>query len=280
MIGDISPLDYLKMYGEDKFEDFILNKKSKNRRIVASCIGVIKECKGMRKCMITFTPRDGKSSTIKKLRTQFFEILSNKKSNKNGDKSIKYISNIEFSKKNNIPHIHIVIFFKNEQPIINAYNELLKKNNMNKKSNDIKFEKDGLKIHPLYIIKDYRYFNLELEVYKHSYFKNFRFFSSSRKSIPRNIILYLYKELKFKTKDKYEEILELIDKKQIIITTDKNLKYKFSKTLLISEKLIGENYVFIFKKVVLTYKIKVFVKNRKKGKIKYVPRKKSIILDI
>lgn len=279
MIGDISPLDYLKMYGEDKFEDFILNKKSKNRRIVASCIGVIKECKGMRKCMITFTPRDGKFSTIKKLRTQFFEILSNKKSNKNGDKSIKYISNIEFSKKNNIPHIHIVIFFKNEQPIINAYNELLKKNNMNKKSNDIKFEKDGHKVYPIYIIKDYRYFNLKLEVYKHSYFKNFRFFSSSRKSIPRNIILYLYKELKFKTKDKYGEILDLIDKKQIIISTDKNLKYKFSKTLLISEKLIKENYILILKKTVCKYRIKKLIKENKRKRVKFVPKKKSIILD-
>jgi len=283
MMNSSSRVGFMYLINQDKYEDFILNKKNKNRRIVGSCLGVIRETKGMKRCMVTLTPKDCQMCTLKKLRTNFFNILESKKNRKyNGDESIKYISNIEFSEINQIPHIHIVLFYKNKKPILDTFTKVLKINKMNRKSNDLRFESEKYKVNHLYIIKDYRFFNSNLELYKHFNYKNFRFFTSSRKSIPRKVILYLYRTLKFKTTNKYSEILNLIDKKLLLITTNEiNCSEYLQNRLLTIKSLnkIGNNYVYIFKNIRCTYKIKRLIKGRKPKRIKFISRKRKVILD-
>ena len=137
----------------------------------------------------------------------------NKRNKNNGDLGIKYFSNIEFTKTSQ-PHLHIQLFYSNLNPIKKAYEAVLCKNYKNDQSNSLCLAKDNSKNFN-YVIKDYINFDLQLEQFKH-HFRNVNFTTSSQKSISNSIVKYIYKNYKFKTKNRYKEILSAIDNKTII----------------------------------------------------------------
>jgi len=87
--------------------DFLNKRKKYNKRIVAKYLALYTENSHKKKCLITLTPKDGKLQTTVKLRQEFLKKLNRYKNNlKDGDKSIQYFCNIEFTPMC-IPHLHM-----------------------------------------------------------------------------------------------------------------------------------------------------------------------------
>jgi len=272
----------------------------KNKRIVAKYLALCTECSHMKKCMVTLTPYDGKLSTLIKIRQEFFKTLNKvKRYKKNPDLSIKYFSNIEFT-KSRIPHIHIQLFYTNKIPIVKTYERMLCKGFINNQSNSLSFAKKN-DTNFQYVIKDYLTYDEKLEKHKSKH-KNINYYSCSNKSVSNPVVKYLYRQLKFKTYNKYKEILEQIHQGLVVIFSNYNEKEKFNKNvdkyqkkrnlLLQSSYKVGGKYVYIFSKYyiidkylnikkgkVCTYKIKRLIKGRKVVRIKLNSKKRKIILD-
>lgn len=195
-----------------KEDSIFLNKRIKyNKRVVAQYLALYTENSHLKKCLITLTPNDAKLSTTLKMRRDFFKKLNRYKMNKkDGDETIKYFSNIEFNKHYE-SHVHIQIFYTNLKPIKKAFDSITK-NNI--EANSIEIAKNNKLIFN-YVIKDYRNTNLELERLKET--RKIQFITSSRKTITNKIIRYLFRTLDFKSKNRYNEILELIEQKKIEI---------------------------------------------------------------
>jgi len=261
-----------------KHKNFIDKIKSNNKKVIAQYLALYTENSHLKKCLITFTPFDGKLSTVLKIRREFFKLLNRYKRNKKdgGDLGIKYFSNIEFTKTSQ-PHLHIQLFYSNLNPIKKAYDAVLCKNYKNDQSNSLCLAKDNSKNFN-YVIKDYINFDLQLEQFKH-HFRNVNFTTSSQKSISNSIVKYIYKNYKFKTKNRYKEILSAINNETIIISRDRKdsvyIKSHIQKNTtnsksikLISKEKIGVNYVYLFEEVDVRVKIKSKYKNSNKFKSK------------
>lgn len=98
-----------------------------------------------------------------------------------------------------------------------------------------------------YAIKDYLTFDYDLEKFKH-HFKGVNFITSSQKSISNSIVRYLFNNLSFKTKNRYKEILQMIQKGLIVIS-----KYKINISKIKNKRVkfkskIEVNYVYVFEK--------------------------------
>lgn len=198
----------------EKDQIFLNKRKKYNKRIVAQYLALYTENTDLKKCLITLTPRDGKMSTTLQLRKIFFKKLNRYKMNKkDGDKTIKYFSNIEFN-GNFQTHLHIQLFYTNLKPIKKAFDYILNLKNSNPNSNSLEIAKNH-KLKFNYVIKDYRNTSLALEKLKST--RKIQYVTSSRKAITNKIIRYLFRTLTFKTKNKYNEILKLIENKEIEI---------------------------------------------------------------
>lgn len=265
-----------------KHQNFIDKIKSNNKKVIAQYLALYTENSHLKKCLITLTPYDGKLSTVLKIRREFFKLLNRYKRNKNnGDLSIKYFSNIEFTKTSQ-PHLHIQLFYSNLNPIKKAYEAVLCKNYKNDQSNSLCLAKDNSKNFN-YVIKDYINFDLQLEQFKH-HFRNVNFTTSSQKSISNSIVKYIYKNYKFKTKNRYKEILSAILNETIIISRDKKdslyIKSHITKNstnsksikLILKEK-VGVHYIYLFEEVDI--KVKRKCKNKDKTKNEYKNSSKS-----
>ena len=101
---------------------------------------------------------------------------------------------------------------------------------------------------------------------------NVNFTTSSQKSISNSIVKYIYKNYKFKTKNRYKEILSAILNETIIISKNKKdsvyIKSHIQKNTtnsksikLISKEKVGVNYVYLFEEV----DFKVNVKSKEKS---------------
>jgi hypothetical protein len=264
-------------YQNKKEKNFIDKIKSNNKKVIAQYLALYTECISLKKCLITLTPYDGKLSTTLEIRREFFKKLNTYKRTKtDGDLSIKYFSNIEFTKTSQ-PHLHIQLFYTNKVPIEKAYKAMTCSNYQNTQANNINYANDNEKTFN-YVIKDYMEFDLQREQFKH-HFKGVNFTTSSQKSISNSIVKYLFKTLTFKTKNRYKEILEMIDKGLIVISNkivsikkvkseykiknrDKNNRIKF-----VSKSKVGINNIYIFENKVKRKKIKRYKKNIKKGKV-------------
>ena len=260
-----------------KHQNFIDKIKSNNKKVIAQYLALYTENAHLKKCLITFTPFDGKLSTVLKIRREFFKLLNRYKRNKNnGDLGIKYFSNIEFTKTSQ-PHLHIQLFYSNLNPIKKAYEAVLCKNYKNDQSNSLSLAKDNSKNFN-YVIKDYINFDLQLEQFKH-HFRNVNFTTSSQKSISNSIVKYIYKNYKFKTRNRYKEILSAILNETIIISKNKKdsvyIKSHIQKNTtnsksikLISKEKVGVNYVYLFEEVDFKVNVKSKYKNSNKYKRK------------
>lgn len=251
----------------------------KNRRVIAQYLALYTECIGMKKIMITFTPNDKTMNTLIKMRKIFFTKLNRYKRNKNGDLTIKYFSNIEFT-SSGVPHIHIQLFYLvSKTPIEKAYKYLVNSKVKNTNKNSISYAKDDTQDFD-YVIKDYKNFNYNLELKKRTY-KDIKFITSSQKTISNKVIRFLLNKLTFKTKNKYKEILELIQNGLLSIfkdtknkKKDKNIinthlkKYKFNKKVTV-----------LFNNTIGIYKIYLFSKRSKHRALKnkkYIKRRRTI----
>ena len=103
------------------------------------------------------------------------------------------------------------------------------------------------------MIKDYLYsrFDISREHYKADTIQSYkrqgvsiRYITSSRKQITNDIVRYLLRTLNFTTKDKYQEILNLIDNGDIQI--NKNIEYPILKGVIKSYVNISKYEVIIF----------------------------------
>ena len=204
------------------FED---KRKQLNKKVVAQYLSLYTENTHLKKAMVTITPSDGKLLTILGMRKKFFKKLGKTKiQKKNQDLSIKYFSVIEWTKTSQ-PHLHIQLFYTNIEPIKKAFNFVVDSDNTiankisynNSKKSNVKFN---------YVIKDYLYsrFDISREHYKADTIQSYkrqgvsiRYITSSRKQITNDIVRYLLRTLNFTTKDKYQEILNLIDSGKIQI---------------------------------------------------------------
>ena len=167
------------------------------------------------------------------------------------------------------------MFYSNLNPIKKAYEAVLCKNYKNDQSNSLSLAKDNSKNFN-YVIKDYINFDLQLEQFKH-HFRNVNFTTSSQKSISNSIVKYIYKNYKFKTKNRYKEILSAILNETIIISKNKKdsvyIKSHIQKNTtnsksikLISKEKIGVNYVYLFEEVDVRVNGKSKYKNSNKFK--------------
>ena len=144
------------------------------------------------------------------------------------------------------------------------------------------YHKDYAKDHSKsfnYVIKDYMEFDLQRELFKHK-FRGVNFITSSQKRLSNGVIKYLLKELKFKSKNRYKEILEMLDKKLIIISknnvvsfkkvrSEYKVKNRDSKTKIkfVSIFKVGVNNIYIFEKRVRRKKIRRFKRNDRRGEM-------------
>ena len=198
----------------EKDQIFLAKRSKYNRRIVAQYLALYTENSHLKKCMITLTPKDGLISTTLKMRKDFFKKLNRyKKNKKDGDTTIKYFSNVEFNEHYQ-SHLHIQIFYTSLKPIKKAFDSMINFINDNTNANTIEIAKNHKLIFN-YVIKDYRNTNLALERLKAT--KTIQYITSSRKAITNKIIRYLFRTLDFKSKNGYNEILELIEQKKIEI---------------------------------------------------------------
>lgn len=250
-----------KLTKADKY--FLFIRRKHNNRIVASYLALYAENKHLKKAMVTFTPKDSKLSTTIEMKKDFIEILSRYKRLKNGDTTVKYFSNIEFT-KNIIPHIHIQLFYTSNNTILKAYNYVLNKHKNNFNANSIIYAINNNLIFT-YVIKDYLYTDLTMERTKQMY--NVKYISSSRKSLNLKIIKYLYRVYTFKTNIRYIELLNAINKGIIVI---KKHDFKPKPKRALSKYGIGQYCIIIFKEKTKKppYKIKRLIKNQKAIKIK------------
>lgn len=256
-------------YKNKKEKNFIDKIKSNNKKVIAQYLALYTECISLKKCLVTLTPHDGKLSTTLEIRREFFKKLNTYKRTKtDGDLSIKYFSNIEFTKTSQ-PHLHIQLFYTNKVPIEKAYKAMTCSNYQNTQANNINYANDNEKTFN-YVIKDYMEFDLQREQFKH-HFKGVNFTTSSQKSISNSIVKYLFKALSFKTKNRYKEILEMIEKGLIVISTHNILSLKKIrndyKIKFVSKSKVGINNIYIFENKVKRKKIKRYKKNINKGKI-------------
>ncbi|MBT5492053.1 MAG: hypothetical protein HN887_06875 [Campylobacteraceae bacterium] len=251
--------------------DFITNAKRKNKRIVAQYLALYTECSHLKKCLVTFTPADGRLSTLIEIRQDFFKLLNRYKRNKkDGDLTIKYFSNIEFTKTSQ-PHIHIQLFFTNKAPIIKVFESVVCIEYDNTHTNSLSFANDNSKIFT-YTIKNYLNFDLQLEKLKY-HFKDLKYITSSQKSISNTMVKYLFRTVKFKTKNnRYKEILNHISNGTIVIKDNKCI-------IDDSIKLDTKNKIHKNKKVKRSkehlYKIKDKIRRYKR---KYKSSKKVIVI--
>lgn len=155
-------------------DDLIFLKKrfKYNRRIIAQYLALYTENTHLKKCLITLTPHDCKLSTALNMRRDFFKKLNRYKLNKkDGDKTIKYFSNVEFNQHYQT-HMHIQVFYTNIKPIKKAFDFVTKKNTQ---ANSIEIANNHKLIFD-YVIKDYRNTNLALERLKET--RNIQFITS------------------------------------------------------------------------------------------------------
>jgi hypothetical protein len=250
--------------------NFINRIKSNNKKVVAQYFALYTENSHLKKCLITFTPADGRLSTLIKIRQEFFKLLNRyKRHPKEGDMTIKYFSSIEFTSKS-IPHIHIQLFFTNPEPIKKAYQLMTSSDYQNTHTNSLSFAVNN-KLLFTYAIKDYLTFDYDLEKFKH-HFKGVNFITSSQKLISNSIVRYLFNNLSFKTKNRYKEILEMIQKGLIVISKDKIDISKIKNKRVKFKSKIGVSYIYVFEK---TNNNNNFNMKRIKHKIKIKRLKKS-----
>lgn len=277
----------LKKLRKRKEDNFIQKTKSNNRVTVAKYNALYDECEHLKKCMITLTPHDSKMSTLLEIRKEFARLIKrNKVRKKNGDSTLKYFTNIEFT-KSLIPHIHIQLFFTNKTPILDAYNEMVSYCYNNTETNSISFAKNN-KLRYTYVIKDYftSNFDLNLEKWK-AYYKNVKFYTSTKKSISNKITKYLYTQInECEDKHRYEQILESVSKGLVRIEKDKIdlkdiKKIEDSKNIkLVSFKIIEKKYIYVFEKKnkqKWAVKSKRLIKNRTPIRIRYCFNKEKNI---
>jgi hypothetical protein len=204
-------------------ETFEEKVKKKNKRVIAQYLSLYTENTHLKKAMITLTPPTGTLQELLDIRKKFFTKLGKTKLlKKDGDRSIKYFSVIEYTKTHQ-PHLHIQFFYTNFSPIKKAYTYIINQNNniYNKISHS---NNKNTKFN--YVIKDFMNFDLNLEEYKHNTVKYFKYYhnislkyiTSSRKQITNDIVKYLYRKLLFKTKNKYQEILNHLENGDIDIS--------------------------------------------------------------
>lgn len=204
-------------------------KKQANRKTVAQYLSLYTENNHLKKSMVTLTPPDGKLLTLLNMREKFFIKLGKTKLlKKTGDKSIKYFSSIEWTKHSQ-PHLHIQFFYTNFIPIKKAFDYIVNKDNI--LSNHI-LHGNSSKVKYNYVIKEYfiSNFDIDREHYKADTIARYKyqgvtvkFKTSSRKKINNKITTYLLRTLTFKTKDKYKEILTLLNNGKIQI--NKGVEY-------------------------------------------------------
>lgn len=281
-------------------KNFIDRLYKKNRRVTAQYLALYTECFHMKKVMVTLTPKDGKIDTLVQMRKIFFNKLNNYKRNKNGDLTIKYFSNIEFTKKNGCyqhVHMHIQLFYSvNKTPIEKAYRYLINSKKKNTKMNNITYAEDNDKRFN-YVIKDYKSFNYDLELVKCKH-KNIKYVTSSQKSISNKLVKFLFKILIFKTKNRYKEILDWITDGTICLLKNTNKineekkfvknhlkKHKFNKTVkVVCQRKIGiyKLYLFCSSSKQRALKIKKYITKRRtiKNKTKlYIQPRKFILVE-
>lgn len=275
-------------------KNFIDRLYKKNRRVIAQYLALYTECVSMKKIMITFTPNDKAMNTLIKMRKIFFTKLNRYKRNKNGDLTIKYFSNIEFT-SSGVPHIHIQLFYSiSKTPIEKAYKYLVNSNLKNTDKNSISYAKDDTQDFD-YVIKDYKYFNYNLELTKRTY-KDIKFITSSQKTISNKVVRFLLNQLTFKTKNKYKEILDLIqnglicilkninkNKKEKSIVNTHLQRFKFNKKIGVFKVEIGIYKIYLFSKRSKhrAIKNKKYIKGRRtiksKSKLYISPRKFTLV---
>ena len=251
--------------------NFINRTKATNKRIVAQYFALYTENSHLNKCLVTFTPADGRLSTLIKIRQEFFKLLNRyKRHPKEGDMTIKYFSNIEFTSKS-IPHMHIQLFFTKRNPIKKAYQMMTSSDYQNTHTNSLSFAINN-KLLFTYAIKDYLTFDYDLEKFKH-HFKGVNFITSSQKSISNSIVRYLFNNLEFKTKNRYKEILKMIQIGLIVISKDKvdisKLKNKYkaknsnsNKELKVkSINKVDSKYIYIFEQIIVKNKVVKSIQN-------------------
>jgi hypothetical protein len=226
--------------------NFINRVKANNKKVVAQYFALYTENSQMKKCLITFTPADGRLATLIKIRQEFFKLLNRYKRHKDYlDLSIKYFSSIEFTSKS-IPHIHIQLFFTNDKAIKKVYQLMTSSDYQNTHTNSISFAINN-NLTFTYVIKDYLKFDYDLEKFKH-HFTGVNFITSSQKSISNCVVRYLFNNLEFKTKNRYKEILEMIQIGLIIISKDKVDISKIKNKRVKFKSKIGVSYIYVFEK--------------------------------
>ncbi|MGA1931701.1 rolling circle replication-associated protein [Arcobacter sp. YIC-464] len=253
------------MTQQDKI--FLYKRKKYNKRIVAQYLALYTENMHLNKCLVTLTPSDGKLSTTLKLRKDFFKKLNSYKMNKkDGDKTIKYFSNIEFTQQF-VSHLHIQLFYTNITAIQKSYNSIVNHKVGNTSQNSLSIAKNNNLVFT-YIIKDYLNTDLSLERLKQT--RNIKYITSSRKAYTNQVIRYLVSMLSFKTKNKYKEILDFINEDMVQV----RYGYVRNKPKGAISKKVGVYTVIVFinkkrcKKI--TYKIKRLIKNKKRHRRKCV----------
>lgn len=254
-------------------KEFLVIRSKHNKRVIAKYLALYTENMHLNKCLVTLTPSDSKLTTTLDLRRNFIKKLNRYKHNiKNGDLTIKYFSNIEFT-KNCVSHLHIQLFYTNIIPIKKAYSAMVNHLIGNTSQNSLSVA-DNHRLIFNYIIKDYMNTDLALEKFK--YTRSIKYISSSQKTLSNNIVKYLINVLIFTSKNKYKQILNLISNNKIKII--KRHIRKIKKYTLTNR--IGKYTVVIYKRSEKsTYKSKRLIKNKssKKGKFlfEYLPLKEK-----
>lgn len=257
--------------------NFINRVKANNKKVVAQYFALYTECSHMKKCLITFTPADGRLATLIKIRQEFFKLLNRYKRHKDYlDLSIKYFSSIEFTSKS-IPHIHIQLFFTNDKSIKKVYHLMTSSDYQNTHTNSISFAVNN-DLTFTYVIKDYLKFDYDLEKFKH-HFTGVNFITSSQKSISNCIVRYLFNNLEFKTKNRYKELLEMIDKGLLVISKDCVDISKIKDKRVKLKTKIDSSYVYVFENIKriniiektftekrFDYRVKIKIKRIRKSK--------------
>jgi hypothetical protein len=202
--------------------------KRKNRTTVAKFLALSLENSDKRKCLITLTGNDETYKTTVAIRAAFIEkINSILKRDEYADCQFKYFANIEFGKNWNAsnhnkfnpqkynPHLHIQCFYDKLNPIIEAYDYIVDKLELNPSKCNVLVANNN-KVRFSYIIKDYLpdNFSLALEELKYKTYKREPMNTSSHKGMPNYVIKALYAYLSQQPnwnlhKDKYAYILDL-----------------------------------------------------------------------
>lgn len=192
--------------------------KGENNLIVAKYYALFGENQHRKKAKITIVIGDESILSLRELRGELLKYMhSFNRRNKYGNHKIAYFANIELGRCNGElvshsyvklhTHLHIQFFFDFYEPIEKAINKINKEYGFDPNDNHI------ISVFPThenrwyeYVIKDYKNFNMKLELNKKNLGGGKAYHTSSHKEIPEYITLYAYKKISKAMPEEWDNI--------------------------------------------------------------------------